>query len=103
MLANAAPVLWVKKQRGASPFFKVQKMGYQVGRICYRTDKEATDVAMSQVVPSFDKDGNLNLPQYNGRDWVYRQQIRRIWRVCGKDACRSIRNNLCNYRPFKGN
>ncbi len=48
-------------------------MGYQVGRICYRTEKEATDVAMSQVVPSFDKDGNLNLPQYNGRDWVYRQ------------------------------
>ena len=49
-------------------------MGYQVGRICYRTEQEATDVAMSQVVPSFDKDGNLNLPQYNGRDWVYRQQ-----------------------------
>lgn len=49
-------------------------MGYQVGRICYRTEQEATDVAMSKVVPSFDKDGNLNLPQYNGRDWVYRQQ-----------------------------
>ncbi|WP_096111855.1 hypothetical protein [Neisseria meningitidis] len=49
-------------------------MGYQVGRICYRTEKEATDIAMSQVIPSFDKDGNLNLPQYNGRDWVYRQQ-----------------------------
>ena len=49
-------------------------MGYQVGRIWYRTEHEATDVAMSQVLPSFDKDGNLNMPQYNGRDWVYRQQ-----------------------------
>ncbi|HGG8660630.1 TPA: hypothetical protein ACX5DF_002016 [Neisseria meningitidis] len=49
-------------------------MGYQVGRICYRTEKEATDVAMSQVIPSFDKDGNLNMPFYNGRSWMYEHQ-----------------------------
>ncbi len=49
-------------------------MGYQVGRICYRTEKEATNVAMSQVIPSFDKDGNLNMPFYNGKSWMYQQQ-----------------------------
>ena len=45
-----------------------------MGSICYSTELVATVVAMCQVVPSFYKDGNLNLPQYNGRDWVYGQQ-----------------------------
>lgn len=50
-------------------------MGYQVGRICYQTHEEATNVVMTQVVPTIDKDGVLHHPVFNGANWVYKEQI----------------------------
>lgn len=50
-------------------------MGYQVGRICYQTHEEATNVMMTQVVPTIDKDGVLHHPVFNGKTWVYKEQI----------------------------
>lgn len=50
-------------------------MGYQVGRICYATEAEATNVLMTQVVPTIDKDGVLHHPVFNGANWVYKEQI----------------------------
>ncbi len=50
-------------------------MGYQVGRICYATEDEATNVMMTQIVPTIDKDGVLHHPVFNGTNWVYNQQI----------------------------
>lgn len=68
-------------------------MGYQVGRICYRTEKEATDVVMSQVIPSFDKDGNLNMPFYNGRSWMYEhQRVKMSFRTASTDNTRHLAN-----------
>ncbi len=49
-------------------------MGYQVGRICYATQEEATNVLMTQVVPTIDKDGVLHHPVFDGANWVYNQQ-----------------------------
>ncbi|PSJ79891.1 hypothetical protein [Neisseria iguanae] len=49
-------------------------MGYQVGRICYATEQEATNVLMTQVVPTIDKDGVLHHPVFNGTTWVYHEQ-----------------------------
>lgn len=50
-------------------------MGYQVGRICYRTEQEAVNVLMTQVVPTVDKDGVLNHPVFNGSAWTYKGQV----------------------------
>lgn len=50
-------------------------MGYQVGRICYATEDEATNVMITQIVPTIDKDGVLHHPVFNGTNWVYNQQI----------------------------
>ncbi|MDO5069961.1 MAG: hypothetical protein Q4D78_07155 [Neisseria zoodegmatis] len=50
-------------------------MGYQVGRICYQTHEEAINVMMTQVVPTIDKDGVLHHPVFNGKTWVYKEQI----------------------------
>ena len=50
-------------------------MGYQVERICYQTEAEATNVLMTQVVPVIDKDGVLHHPVYNGSAWMYQGQI----------------------------
>ncbi len=49
-------------------------MGYQVGRICYQTAQEATNVVMTQVVPTIDKDGVLHHPVFDGSNWVYNSQ-----------------------------
>lgn len=49
-------------------------MGYQVGRICYKTAEEATNIVMTQVVPTIDKDGVLHHPVFNGTTWVYKGQ-----------------------------
>ena len=46
-------------------------MGYQVGRICYKTEAEAANAVMTQVVPTADKDGVLHHPVFNGRTWEY--------------------------------
>lgn len=50
-------------------------MGYQVGRICYKTQDEATNVVMTQVVPTIDKDGVLHHPVFNGTAWQYKEQL----------------------------
>ncbi len=49
-------------------------MGYQVGRICYQTQDEATNFVMTQVVPTIDKDGVLHHPVFNGTTWIYKEQ-----------------------------
>lgn len=50
-------------------------MGYQVGRICYQTYEDAANVLMTQVLPTIDKDGVLHHPVFNGKDWVYKEQV----------------------------
>ncbi|MCF7521960.1 hypothetical protein L4G92_07870 [Neisseria sp. ZJ106] len=50
-------------------------MGYQVGRICYETKEEATNVLMTQVVPTIDKDGVLHHPVFNGTNWIFHEQV----------------------------
>ncbi|RPD83022.1 hypothetical protein EGK75_13705 [Neisseria weixii] len=50
-------------------------MGYQVGRICYQTEQEATNVLMTQVIPTIDKDGVLHHPVFKGKAWEYNGQI----------------------------
>lgn len=46
-------------------------MGYQQGSICFRTEAEAANALMTQVVPTIDKDGVIHHPVFNGRTWEY--------------------------------
>ena len=50
-------------------------MGYQVDRICYETKAEATNVLMTQVVPTIDKDGVLTHAVFHGSAWIYRGEV----------------------------
>uniref|UniRef100_A0AAU8B4H3 Uncharacterized protein n=1 Tax=Dulem virus 54 TaxID=3145765 RepID=A0AAU8B4H3_9VIRU len=50
-------------------------MGYRVGRVCYDTQQQATDVVMSQVLPTITADGSLMLPVYQSPgQWQYAGQ-----------------------------
>lgn len=50
-------------------------MGYAVGRICYATKEDATDVVMSQIPPSIGADGSFHQFVKIGHTWTYNNQI----------------------------